>query len=141
MIGVSNTKTPKSGQRSILTDRSSMAELVLAYKSIFKSLAINKAIRLPDYCSVFRKYVINWLETNRQSVSDVCILSGSPSGTGLASHYVEVSPHLPHIEDIATQMNICLCWIQGHRETVRLMSLQGKVLLQNYNPYTTMAYP
>ena len=57
-------------------------------------LTINKAISLPDCCSVFQAEIcaiyeaINWLE--RQSVADVCILPG------LASHY-EISPHLPHI--------------------------------------------
>ena len=46
-------------------------------------LAINKAIRLPDHCSVFQAEIcamheaINWLEINRQSVSVFGILSDS----------------------------------------------------------------
>ena len=76
MIGVSSTKTCKSGQRSIQTNRSSMTELVLTYIN-------NTAIRLPDHSSVFQAEIctiheaINWLETNRQSVLDVCFLSDS----------------------------------------------------------------
>ena len=45
LIGVTNTLTCKSGQRSILTDRSSMAELAGIHSTC---LSINKAIRLPD---------------------------------------------------------------------------------------------
>ena len=46
-------------------------------------LSKDKALRLPDHWRVFQAeiYAIheasNWLETNRQSVSDVCILSDS----------------------------------------------------------------
>ena len=58
-----------------------------------KCLYINKAINLSDHCNVFQAEIcaiheaINWLETNRQSVS-----VRQPNG-----HYVEVSPHFPYI--------------------------------------------
>ena len=66
----------------------------------YSNLAINKAIRLPDHCSVFQ--------------AEICAI---------------------HESDWNKQA-IC----QGPRDI--LMSLQGRLLLQNFNPYTTtMAYP
>ena len=121
MIGVTNTKTRKSGQRSIQMDRSWVGAGIHS-----TCLAIKKAICLPDHCSVFQAEIcaihvdINWLKTNRQSVSDVCILSDSQTDLRVLD-----SPHITSrsvltyrisLDEIATQMNICLGWVPGHRD-------------------------
>ena len=109
-------------------------------------LALKTPIRLPDHCSVFQAEIcaihvaINGLKTNGQSVSDVCILSDSQAALRALD-----SPHITSrsvitcrisLDEIATQMNICLCWVSGtFQATVRLMSLQARVLLQNFNDY------
>ena len=81
-------------------------------------LPINKAIRLPDHCSVFQTEIcalyasINWFETNRQSVPDVCMLSDSQAALRpLDSDHImsrSVLTYRISLKQIATQMKIYL---------------------------------
>ena len=75
-----------------------------------------KAIHLSDHWSIHE--AINWLETYKQSVSNVCILSGSQAALLDSPHITSRSVLTCHIslEEIATQMNICLCWVPGYRD-------------------------